>query len=261
MNILIPTDFCILSQYAYDLAQKFNINSKVNIHFVHVVDAPIEDESFESMDLIEFLKPSQRKMSEFIQGREAQGHVVSGKMTDVLIKLEDELNIDLVILGNESRTGWQELFSTNENTILSRSGRAPVLSLMCDRSALEIKKIALFHDIYDHTEMQIEVLKQLQDLLNLEVHLIYITQDLRNHSVRLQEIQANIPLKVSSVSSYPSKSVELGIGDFLMENSFDMVALGVYSQRNLKSYVLGSIVEQVHNHLHKPVFTFKLKAS
>lgn len=259
MNILIPTDFCVLSQYAYGLGQKFNLNSQVKIHFVHVVDVPIEDESFESMDLAKFLEPPQRKMRDFVEGLDAQGHVVTGKMTDVLIRLEDELNIDLVILGNESRSGWQELFSTNENTILSRSGKTPVLSLMCDRSALEIRKLALFHDIYDPAAMELEVLVQLQDRLKVEVHLVYIAQDDTDHRSQLEEIQSTIPLKISSISSFPSKSVEAGISDFLMENSFDMVALGVYPQRNLKSYVLGSIVEHVHNHLHKPVFTFKLR--
>lgn len=258
MKILIPTDFCQLSVFAYDLA--FKIDPHAEVHFVHVVHLAQEDETFEGRDFDSQLAALESQMQEFIKDSKAEGHILKGRMTEQILKLEDELNIDLVLLGNESREGWQEILSSNENTLLARQGQAPVLSLMCDRSDMDMHEIAFFHDFMDQVEVDLSLLKAIQSLNHATLNLVYVTRDSKvDIQGQISEFIATHALENVKIHTHSSSSVEKGIMEFLQEKHMDLVSIGIFSKRTLASRFLGSIVEFLHNHLHKPILTLKMK--
>ncbi len=91
-----------------------------------------------------------------------QSHVIQGRLTEKMIELEAKLDIELVLI--------------------ARKAKAPVLSLVCDRSELVISKFLFVHNFDENVN------------------------------------------------------------------------------KSLKSKVLGSAIESIHNHLHKPLLNMQMEA-
>ena len=262
MNILIPTDFCELGGFAYDLARKIlKVVPESNIHFVHVVDIP-EDESYEGKDFTSWKEEAQLKMNQWLEKYPAEGHVYMGHMTDQILQAQADLNINLMVLGNAAREGLKEIFSTNETTILARKGNAPVLSLMCDRSDMHVEKFLFLHNFLEDIKADVSMMKVLSKVCGAEIHFLQVDKDHKRKDevmAAMAQFAKDHDLEVAQKHICSKSDVEKGLVEFIQEKHFDVIVQGTFVNHNLVQKVMGSISESILNHVHKPILTFKME--
>src|SRR5690606_31798150 len=102
-------------------------------------------------------------------------HFLLGKVTDAILNFGEKNHYDLIVMGTKGSWGIREKLSGSETQMIARKSRIPVLSLMCDRSDLDIKNILLVHDFNHPTKEDLQLMQKLVNVYNTKFHLLQIT--------------------------------------------------------------------------------------
>ena len=158
-NILIPTDFSMQAEYAYLMVKKLDEKIPIRTHFLHVLqvpdtvtmDADGNIQTCGEIDVNFVLKQkeiAERKLANLknMYGEHIETHLVLGKTTDAILNFSAKMEFDLIVMGTKGSWGIVESLSGSETQMVARKSKTPVLSLMCDRSDLQIRNILLVHN-------------------------------------------------------------------------------------------------------------------
>lgn len=273
LRILIPTDFSVQAEYAYLMVKKLEEKTPIDIHFLHVLAVPdtvtmdkygnIQTCGEIDVKYVEKQKEiAERKLSSLksLYGDNIHTHLVLGKITDAILQFTETNHFDLVVMGTKGAWGLKEKLSGSETQIIARKLKTPLLSLMCDRSELQIQNILLVHNYNHPAKEDLQLMHKLIAAFNTKFHLLQITSGKVETEKEL--VQANMKkfAELNDLNNYEchlinDKDVENGVNHFNQMNNMDIVCIGTHGKGGLFHH---SATEKLINHLFKPIISFHL---
>lgn len=273
LKILIPTDFSVQAEFAYLMVKKLEEKTPVEVHFLHVLNVPDtvtmdskgEIQTCGEIDVqyvVQQKEIAERKLENLkaLYGQNIHTHFLLGKVTDAILNFAEKNHYDLIVMGTKGSWGIQEKLSGSETQMIARKSRIPVLSLMCDRSDLDIQNILLVHDFSHPTKEDLQLMQKLVKVYNTKFHLLQIT------SGKVEEVKARVEenmkkfAALNNLENYAchiinDKDVENGVIHFNQMNNMDIVCIGTHGKGGMFH---SSATEKLINHLFKPIISFHL---
>jgi len=274
IKILIPTDFSVQAEFAYLLVK--NMGSKINteIHFLHILNVP-DTVTLDSNGRIQtcgeidinYVKSQKdiidRKLNDLklLYGSEINTHLLFGKTTTSIVDFAEQQKFDLIVMGTKGAWGIQEKISGTETQMIARKSNVPLLSLMCDRSDLDIKNILMVHNFNETSSENLTLLKKFITAFDAKVHLLQIVS---NHT---EEQKADLNEKMNKYAAdkgitnfenhlLNDTDVENGVIHFNQMQEIDLVCMGTHAKAGIFHT---SATEKLINHLFKPLLSYHIK--
>jgi len=273
LKILIPTDFSVQAEFAYLMVKKLEEKTAIDIHFLHVLNVP-DTVTMDSkgnihtcgeIDVNYLIKQKEiaiRKLENLkvLYGNQINVHLVLGKTTDAILDFSNANSFDLIVMGTKGSSGIKEILSGSEAQIIARRSKIPLLSLMCDRSDLQIQNVLLVHNFSNPKKEGMGLMHKLIKAFNTKVHLLQITSGpIESEKASVQEDMKKFA-ELNGIENYEShlindKDVENGVIHFNQMNNMDIICIGTHGKGSLFHQ---SATEKLINHLFKPIISFHL---
>lgn len=273
LKILIPTDFSVQAEFAYLMVKKLEAMAQLDIHFLHVLVVPDtvsmnaagEIETCGEIDVNYLVKQreiAERKLAnlEKVYGNNIHTRFVLGKITDAILEFSETNHFDLIVMGTKGAWGIKEKLSGSETQAVARRARVPVLSLMCDRSDLEIKNILFVHDFSHPIREDMSLVDKMIRAFGSKLHLLQIISGNVGEGKSAVENNMKKFAELNQISNYEchvinDKDVENGVIHFNQVINMDIICIGTHGKGGLFHQ---SATEKLINHLFKPVISFHL---
>lgn len=283
MNILLLTDFSELSTFAKDLARKIAFNLSAQLHVMYVVqtssevllDAEGNVKSGMGADVQDLLKEKDAALEEMQKWKadlpgSAESHVVFGDLHSSIKKEIKNHAIDLVVMGTHGVTGMAEKLSGSVTQEVILENRVPVLSVKCDRGAIDFTDFLIAGDFESDKEMNLELYKQLQKIFKSKIHLLWVNTKSKFTSTAkaLKRMTAFAELNQLENISYHihnDNSVEEGIMNFANnydanhDLDIDIIAVEKKNKSTLEYWFTGCDAVNYVNHIYRPIVTYLTK--
>lgn len=274
MKVLIPTDFSVQAEYAYILVNKLGQKTPIEIHFVHVLNFPdtvsldaqgniatcgeIDVHYVESQRDIAARKLS---MLTDLYGSDIKTHLLSGKINQTIIDFAEKNQFDFIAMGTKGAWGLKEKISGTETQFIARKSNVPVLSLMCDRSNLELNNLLLVHQFEETQAQNLQLLQKLIRAFQPKIHLLQVAKSKTESNEKILH-NMEVFAKNNGIENYETHviqdhDVESGVIHFNQMNNMDMVCIGTHGRGG--SIFHSSATEKLINHMFKPIISFHLK--
>lgn len=273
LKIIIPTDFSVQAEFAYLMVQRLEEKTAIDIHFLHVLNVP-DTVTLDSAGTIQtcgeidvnfVIKQkdiAERKLANLkvLYGDHIHTHLVLGKTTDAILRFTELNQFDLIVMGTKGASGLKEKLSGSETQIIARKSKTPLLSLMCDRSDLQIRNILLVHNFSQPAKENLVLMHKLIKAFDTKIHLLQITSGSVDAEKAKAEAQMTQFAELNGISNYQchlinDKDVENGVIHFNQMINMDIVCIGTHGKGGLFHQ---SATEKLINHLFKPIISFHL---
>lgn len=273
LKIIIPTDFSVQAEFAYLMVQRLEEKTAIDIHFLHVLNVP-DTVTLDSAGNIQTCGEidvnyvtkqkdiAERKLANLkvLYGDHIQTHLVLGKTTDAILKFTESNHFDLIVMGTKGASGLKEKLSGSETQIIARKSKTPLLSLMCDRSDLQIRNILLVHNFSQPAKENLVLMHKLINAFDPKMHLLQITSGSVDAEKAKVEAQMTQFAELNGISNFQchlinDKDVENGVVHFNQMINMDIVCIGTHGKGGLFHQ---SATEKLINHLFKPIISFHL---
>jgi nucleotide-binding universal stress UspA family protein len=273
IKILIPTDFSVQAEFAYLMVKKLQEKTPVEIHFLYVMNVP----DTVTMDadgnihtcgeidvnyVIQQKEIAERNLANLknLYGVDINSHFVFGKVTDGILNFAEANHFDLIVMGTKGAWGIKEKLSGSATQMIARKSKIPVLSLMCDRSDLNIQNILLVHNFNHPTKEDLQLMHKLIKAFNTKFHLLQITSGKVEAEKATVESNMKMFAKLNGIDNYEchlinDNDVEKGVVHFNQMSNMDIVCIGTHGKGGLFHH---SATEKLINHLFKPIISFHL---
>jgi nucleotide-binding universal stress UspA family protein len=273
LKILIPTDFSVQAEFAYLMVKKLEEKTAIDIHFLHVLNVP-DTVTMDSkgniqtcgeIDVNFVVKQKEiasRKLENLkvLYGNQINVHLVLGNTTDAILDFSNSHGFDLIVMGTKGSSGVKEILSGSEAQIIARRSKIPLLSLMCDRSDLQIQNVLLVHNFSNPKKEGMVLLHKLIKAFNTKVHLLQITSgQVESEKVRVESDMKHFA-ELNGIDNYEchlinDKDVENGVIHYNQMNNMDIICIGTHGKGSMFHQ---SATEKLINHLFKPIISFHL---
>lgn len=270
IKVLIPTDFTVQAEYAYILVNNLSKTSAMEIHFLHVMNFPdtvtldlngtistcgeIDKSYVESQVDI-----AKRKLNQLqtLYGEDKFIHLQIGKTNNTIIDFAEKNKFDLIAMGTKGAWGLKEKISGTETQLVARKSNVPVLSLMCDRSNLELKNILFVHQFAEEINQELGLLKKIISDFKPKIHFLQIAKISEEEKIKndMEKFAAKHDLPEFEAHILHDKDVESGVIHFNQMNNMDMVCIGTHGKA---SFFHSSATEKLINHMFKPIISFHI---
>jgi len=273
LKILIPTDFSVQGEFAFQMVKRLEEKIPVEVHFLHVLEVPetvtmnknggIETCGEIDVEYVNSQKKiAERKLNDLVAhyGSAVSVHLVLGKITEAILTFSKEKNFDLIAMGRKGAWGLKEKLSGSETQMIARQSTIPVLSLMCDRSDLIIEHILIVHDFTAPKNENLNLLHKLIKAFNTKVHLLQITgnKNADEENVIYQNMDAYaFQNNLSNFEKHVlvDTDIEKGVIHFYEAQKVDIICIGTHGKGGLFHK---SATEKLINHLFKPIISYHL---
>lgn len=276
LKVLIPTDFSVQSDYAYILVKRLESKIPVDVHFLHILEVP-DTVTMNSVGIIQTCGEidadyviSQKNIAEKklqalkIQlGDDIQTHLQLGKLTDGVVKFAQENQFDVIAMGTKGAWGIKEKVSGSEAQVIARNSTVPLLSLMCDRSDLEINNLLLVHDFGNSSNIELNLLHRLLQAFQPTIHLLQIVDeraDKAKVTAQMEAFAAKNDIQNYKTHLLVDRDIEQGVIHFNQMHETDVVCIGTHGKKGLERLLHPSATEKLINHLFKPILSFHINS-
>jgi nucleotide-binding universal stress UspA family protein len=255
------------------MVKKLEEKTSIDIHFLHVLNVP-DTVSMDSrgdiqtcgeIDVNYVIKQKEiavRKLENLkvLYGNHINVHLVLGKTTDAILDFSSSNSFDLIVMGTKGSSGIKEILSGSEAQIIARRSKIPLLSLMCDRSDLQIQNVLLVHNFSNPKKEGMELMHKLIKAFNTKVHFLQITSAKVESEKGMVEADMKNFAKLNGIDNYQchlinDKDVENGVVHYNQMNNMDIICIGTHGKGSLFHQ---SATEKLINHLFKPIISFHL---
>lgn len=273
LKMLIPTDFSVQAEFGYLMVKKLSEKMPTEIHFLHVLPAPDSvtmDASGNinaSDDLdIGFLNTQKdialRKLAQLktLYGEDIQTHLTLGKLQDEIVHFSVIHHFDLIVMGTKGAWGIKEKLSGSETQITARKSHVPLLSLMCDRSDLQIKNILFVHDFNDIAVENLHFMKKCLKAFDAKLNMLQVVKGEAAANQKDVEQKMKKFAELNAIENYEAHvisdaTIESGVTHFNQMKQMDVLFIGTHGKSGLFHH---SVTETLINHLFKPIVSFQL---
>ena len=278
-KILVPTDFSKHAGYALDAAVDLATKTGAEIILLHVVEG-FTSGSFATMggmpeDLSEevfirkLMEKGQQDLQSLVSKEKYQGVTITptvqiGNAYTSIAKDILENDADMVVMGSQGTSGYEEVFIGSNTEKVVRRASCPVITIKNPVDFDQVNDIAYAADFIDSESNVIDALKALQNTLNAKLHLVKIDtpgtfESSRVIKSRIKDFVRKHQLENYTVEVYNEYTEEDGIIYFADDIDADLIALTTRGRTGLIHLLSGSVAEDVVNHAQRPVWTCKVE--
>lgn len=270
IKVLIPTDFSVQSEFAYQMVKNLSKHSQMEVTFLHVLNVPDSVSLDKNKEIvtcgeidIDYVRTQYEmalnKLKDIKRKNEGVStDIVFGSTTSQITSYAEKNSYDLIALGNKGSSGLAERFIGTEAQHVARNSKVPVLTLMCDRSDLELKNVLLVHNFEEHGEQPLDLLKLFIKVFGTKLHFLQITQseqDKPQIEENMHTFANNNGLKDYEMHVLMDTNVEEGVSHFDQMHDMDIVCIGTHGRGGI---LQKSATETLINHLYKPIISYKI---
>ncbi|MBL4592666.1 MAG: universal stress protein [Flavobacteriales bacterium] len=258
-KILVPTDFSEHSNYAMEYAS-FIANEKggklIILHIAKELGGADLDKKIEEIKNYSFLSKVEYEI--IIE----EGHHVSTMINKVGI----DQGIDLIVMGSNgiSNVGEMLLGSNTENVI--RKSRFNVLTIKHKMLDLNIESILFPSNFAPETYSIFETVMEFAKFFDAKIHLLRVNTS--NHfedtasvnekmDMLIKHFNLDTEYKNYKKAIYDDKNEELGIINYSIDNSLDMIAIGSHGKSVLHKLIHESTSQNLVRDSFRPVLTIR----
>ena len=275
-KILVPTDFGNLGNDAYQLALNIAEKAGATVDIISVVNGPrgatyspdgqlLGDEGNDYKKWEEKLEASKQKMQAWLIDKHdiSGSHSMIGDINDCILSYAVEHECDLIVMGTEGLFDQSIWSKPSHAEYVINHSPIPVLTLKCDRSNIDLRRIILAGDFLSHDSIDLRVLKNIQSLYDSEILFLKImTPEAKRSSKQVQDdmdaFAMTNGIQHYSKHIYNDNNIEAGIGKFAAENDIDLIALGTHQRNGFSKLFRKSISDDIVNRLFHPVLIFPI---
>ena len=275
-KILVPCDFSVCAVEAYQFALKIAAKNKGEIHVLEAIELPVMlvsgfDVQPYAYDpkLLRDLEANARSKFDTLKQRYATSgiaitfHVNHEPPTPAIRQFVKENAIDLIVMGTKGTSGLAEYLIGSNTERIVRLGKVPVFAIRKAVNVDTIKKIIFPITLgSDQTEL-VDKVKQLQAFFSASLEVLWINTPMNFKT----ELESKSMLK-DFATSYALENYHLhvrsdtieqeAIRHFTKEINGDMIAMATHGRRGLAHHLMGSVAEDVMNHIQCPIWTYSL---
>jgi nucleotide-binding universal stress UspA family protein len=276
-TIITPVDFTDLSAYGSKLAADVAKHTHAQLHFLHIIPLPShvlltpEGDLFEDGDFDTSVPRKQKQEAEIkmqawkeVYYPQAITSICFGKINEELLKYASTQEASLIVMGTHQTIGVKELLQNSHAEYVAMHSNAPVLSLKCDCSHMQVKSIVLAASFKTDDVPHCETVLKLAAAFNAKLHLlrVNIPSDKLEDKIILTNMSAfatkhqlvNVEFAIIN-----HQDVEDGIMQYVADLDIDILAIGSKQRTGLNKIINGCVSADLVNHAMKPILTFKLK--
>lgn len=275
-KILVPCDFSESALQAYDFAMNLAVKSNAEVVVLKVIDLPfIYETSFgnnlEYFDpgTIKYLEDDANTNFEKMKSKHPRKDMVSfttlrGSVTFTINQFAGENKIDLIVMGTRGASGLKEYWIGSNTEKVVRFSQVPVLAIRKSFDVSTIKNIVFPTTLHLDQKDLISRVKELQSFFSAKLHLLLVNTP--NNMLRtkdemdlMEEFARHYKLSNYTLNTRNDFSEQDGIINFAHELNADMIAMGTHGRRGLAHLFMGSVTEDVVNHVDCPIWTCLVK--
>jgi nucleotide-binding universal stress UspA family protein len=271
-KILVPCDFSMPAIEALRFAIDIASASGGSVKVLKVIELPVLYENslglanynFESGLMKELQDDGERKYKKIMQ-KYGKGFerisfsIIHGRVAQTIRDYATEKRFDLVVMGTHGASGLTEFLVGSNAEKVVRLSPVPVFAIRSAVSVKSIKDIVFATDLHYNQRDFIGKLKALQEFFKAKLHVLFLNTPMNFVS----EIDMNAYAQHYKLSNFTlnirnHRYEADGIITFVNEVKADMLAMPTHARKGLAHFILGSITEDVVNHVQCPVWTYRL---
>ena len=271
-KIIVLTDFSNQSEQALkaaaDLAKKHKVELLV-VHMLELNQAIITSPDGMYIEQTVFLvKLAEKNLKEFLEKPYLEGVKVTPvikhyKVFSELNAIAKEHDADLIVMGSNGASGFEEMFIGSNAEKVVRNATVPVLVIKGEITNLSLDRFVFACDFNDDTLPAFQKAKEFAAMLDASMEVVFINtpnDDFMSNRDAYQKINKFLTKANSAqqVEIYNDYSVEQGIINYGNTILADAIAMPTHGRKGISHMFNGSIGEDVVNHSRIPVITFKI---
>ncbi|GAB3660814.1 universal stress protein [Echinicola sediminis] len=281
-TILVPFDFSEEAENAFEFAKELASTTKGRLKLLHVIEIPSSVQNFNTMGevgiggqdfnnifVIELVEKRKKQLKKIDEENKGKPYQFSSKMTfgNPYAGISNEVTeskADIIIMGSKGSSGLEELLIGSNTEKVVRHAACPVITIKGKVAPSDVKNIIFASDFTDENDVIISRLKEIQNTLGAELHLVKINtpnsfETSRESKAKIQDFVKKHHLEQITLEIYNSDTEEDGIIQYAEDNNIDMIAMATHGRTGFMHLLSGSIAEDVVNHSKRPVWTMKMK--
>ena len=271
-KILVPIDFSVQSEYAIKLASKIANKTGVEVHLLHLLELPKghvdmgSGSNFgipQSMYYIQKIKEKIGKIKKqfFSLDTIVKYAIRFEKPSEGILKFSNKINADLILMGSEEKTIFDELVIGSNIKRVVKKSNIPVLVVKNDPKEFNIKELVFTSNFNEEDRKSFEVLLDFSQKFESKIHLLNVNTMNRFKSTKksrqkMEDFLSAYQNPNHSINIYDDDSIENGILKNFKEINADLIALTTHEKSGLSRIFSRSISKTLSKKSLKPVFTF-----
>ena len=271
-KILVPCDFSDPAVQAFRFAVEIANQSKGEIILLNVVELPVMHDTvlmptlnFE-MEFLKDLKANAEKNFNKMKtkwandGPKVSSFVEHGPISTTIGHFAEKKKADLIVMGTKGASGLKEFFVGSNTEKIVRKSTVPVIAVKKFVKASSIKNIVFPNTLGKDQEDLTMKVKALQEFFKAKLHILYVNtpanfQDDISIKRHLKEFVDRFMIKNFTLNVFNDLEQESGMIHFAHEVGADMIAMATHGRRGLNHLMMGSIAEDIVNHINCPIWT------
>lgn len=275
-KILVPCDFSACAVEAYQFARAIALKTKGEIHVLKAIELPVmlvagfdvQPYVYDPNLLRDLEGDAREKFGALLERFKADGlsiafHVKYEHPAQAIRHFVKENGIDLVVMGTKGSSGLNEYLigSTTEKVV--RLVHVPVIAVRKFTDPGQIKKIVFPTTLRLDQHTLLEQVKQLQAFFGASLEILWVNTPMNfktdmESKALLEDYARNYKLVNYHAHVRNDTIEEDAIAHFVKEIGGDMIAMGTHGRRGLAHALMGSVTEDVVNHIQCPIWSLNL---
>ncbi|MDJ1468436.1 universal stress protein [Xanthocytophaga flava] len=277
-TILIPTDFSEEATYAVKIATAIAQKTNASIRLLHVIQSVYAYEYNEGSLLLpdnaqdrlsRQIIQAEEKALAVVKGIERQGVKVEydvqvgSTAKHISNIIAENSGVDLIVMGTKGDTGVHEMFIGSRTEKVVRYATCPVLSVRSHSGGFQLRNVVLATDFSDEIEPLLQKIKDLQDVFEFYLHIVYVNTPINyDTTFNIEERMKNF-LEKYELQSYQTVIINEysqadGINRYAERLQADMIVMVTHGRVGMSYMLDGSIAGEVVNHASIPVLTYNI---
>ncbi len=269
-RIAVPTDFSETAnnaiEHAVDIAKRFG----ADLMLIHVLETGAYQGIFSPSKKTEYheLELAQEKLQEDAHqleqstGLNVSQEVVSGRIYEEIVRISNEMNADLIVMGTHGSSGWAEFFvGSNAFKVVTQSA-CPVLSIQESASKKELENIILPIDQTPETRQKVRFAAAMAKKFGSTIHIATLISDDE------PDVRFDFEKKVKQITDYLDReeiahteaslvgsNLATMTMNFAESKGGNLIVMMTEQEPNLTGFLMGPFAQQIVNHSKIPVLS------
>lgn len=228
-----------------------------------------ETRSNDLPEALGFMKLAKKRFTEilarpYLKGIKVHEIVEFHQAFDGIMETSKEHGCDFIIMGSKGASGFKEIFIGSNTEKVVRTSEVPVLVIKENRPNFTVKDFVFATNLDSTNKKTLEKVVNFARLMDARLHLLYINT--ANEFITSKDTDNYLEKYVDGMNYdnyefhiYNDDSVEQGVLNFSKKIQADLIGIATHGRKGLSHFFNGSISEDLVNHAHIPVITFKLE--
>ena len=289
-RVLVPVDFSDISEAVVNTAKFLGEKFHPKFYLLHVISPLIYVSTPESMvvdvidaQIIEEIEEAKRKSAENLLNNykeqlkefEVDTIIDIGNPADIILEKEEELNVDLTILGGHQKGLVERILLGSTSEAVVKHSKKPVLVIK-GHALTKLERVVIAYDFSETADSMLQYAVEFLKPFQSKIFLLHVEEEIEIPILEklginiIPQVRKKKKEKLDHVRELFEKnnlSAEVvyieerdpveGILEFLQKGDYDMIMVANKGLSGLKRILMGSVSLEVLRKSHIPVFVYK----